>query len=286
MANPDNAHSGSVKKISVIVPENPFVRDGSGSVQHCLAALNVADLMEWWPGTPHSPHRDPKKVRAIQRALDWKRVAHIAAYLLQKEIVDAPKKLDTHFRGIYGPKAGEPGRQWPPKVPNVVGFEKSTYPTFSNVLLHVNGARVKELEDGVAQLKFDANDEDLNFSVIDGQHRINGAFFAVNLLNEGKEKNKLARWDIPAEIFLNLDEPKGPPRRQAQIFIDVNFNQKKVDRSLVADLFPTARGATATLDDKQQCKNNFVFLWASGCGHKSGPDDVAPIWTDGESFKV
>ncbi len=37
---------------------------------------------------------------------------------------------------------------------------------------------------------------------------------------------------------------------------------------------------------KQQCKNNFVFLWASGCGHKSGPDDVAPIWTDGESFKV
>ena len=41
---------------------------------------------------------------------------------------------------------------------------------------------------------------------------------------------------------------------RAQIFIDVNFYQKKVDRSLVADLFPTARGC-APLDDKERAQD-------------------------------
>ncbi len=270
MINPDSGKPESVKKISVIVPRNPFVRDEAGKVKHCLAALDVMELMEWWPGTPHSPHRDPKKVQAIQRSLDWKRVARIAAYLLQREIVDAPQKLDKYFRQIYGPKAREPGRQWPPKVPRVIGFEKSTYPTFPSVLLHVNGASVETRKNNTAELKidaneqspnfsvlkFDPNDRGLNFSVIDGQHRINGAFFAVKLLNEEKSRTKEeSGWDIPAEIFLDLDEKDQPPKRQAQIFIDVNFNQKKVDRSLVADLFPTARGDTGTLDDKERSQD-------------------------------
>ena len=253
--------SSFVQAISVIVPENPFVRGERGDVKHCLAALNVMKLMEWWPGMPHSPHRKPDKVRAIQRSLDWKRVAQIAAYLLQSEIVDAPMKLEWCFKKIYGTKAGEPGRQWPPKLPKVIGFEKSTYPTFSNVLLHVNGAKVKELirgQTGTAQLIFDESDADLNFSVINGQHRINGAYFAVMLLKEEKESNKQkadAKWEIPAEIFLDLDPAGDPPRRQAQIFIDVNFYQKKVDRSLVADLFPTARGPGETLDDKERSQD-------------------------------
>lgn len=38
-----------------------------------------------------------------------------------------------------------------------------------------------------------------------------------------------------------MDEAGAEPKRQAQIFIDVNLYQKKVDRSLVADLFPTTR---------------------------------------------
>src|SRR6266446_4708887 len=99
--------------------------------------------MEWWPGQPHTPHRDANKVRAIQRSLDWKRVAQIAAYLLQEEILEAPDQIDTCFRPIYEPKKSDPGRQWPPKVPRVVGFEPSQFPTFSNVLLHVNGAVIK-----------------------------------------------------------------------------------------------------------------------------------------------
>jgi hypothetical protein len=96
--------SQSIQKISVIVPTNPFVRSNLQAVEHCLAALDVEKLMEWWPGQPHTPHRSADKVRAIQWSLDWKRVAQIAAYLLQREIVDAPDRLDEFFRGIYEPK--------------------------------------------------------------------------------------------------------------------------------------------------------------------------------------
>src|SRR5688572_737156 len=107
-------------QLSVIVPENPFSSSDMQDKQHCLCALDVDKLMEWWPGTPHSPHRNSDKVRAIQRSLDWKRVAQIAAYLLQEEILDVPQRLDKYFKGIYQPKKSEPGRQWPPKVSRVV----------------------------------------------------------------------------------------------------------------------------------------------------------------------
>ncbi|MGO9540979.1 MAG: DGQHR domain-containing protein [Terriglobales bacterium] len=248
----------SIQTISVIVPANPFIPRG-GEVKHCLAALDVAKLMEWWPGTPHAPHRNPEKVRAIQRSLDWKRVAQIAAYLLQREIVDVPKRVVQYFGEIYGPKAGEPGREWPPRLPNVARFQRSAYPTFSNVLLHVNGATIEELSGNsssaqgeTAKLVFNENDKGLNFSVIDGQHRINGAYLAVCISRTEKQS---ANWEIPSEIFLDLDMPGSPPRRQAQIFIDVNAYQKKVDRSLVADLFPTARGRREPLDDKERAQD-------------------------------
>jgi DGQHR domain-containing protein len=256
---PVKSKSDSVQTISVIVPANPFIQSDGQDVKHCLAALDVVKLMDWWPGTPHAPHRNPDKVRAIQRSLDWKRVAQIAAYLLQSEIVDAPGKIANYFASIYGPKAGEPGREWPPRLPSVAKFQRSEYPTFSNVLLHVNGAAINPIETslsqhggGTASLSFDANDAKLNFSVIDGQHRINGAYLAVCILRETRH---LVTWEIPSEIFLDLDGRDAPPRRQAQIFIDVNFYQKKVDRSLVADLFPTARGARDPLDDMERAQD-------------------------------
>ena len=87
-----------LERISVIVPQNPFTRGRHGDKNHCLCALHVDQIMQWWPGTPHVPHRDPDKVRAIRRSLDWKRVVHIAAYLLQQEIRDAPDLLDKHFK--------------------------------------------------------------------------------------------------------------------------------------------------------------------------------------------
>ena len=256
MPQNDRDGQGTIEKISVIVPQNPFLRGELKNVRLCLAVLDVASLMEWWPGTPHAPHRNAQKVRTIQRSLDWKRVAQIAAYLLQREIVDTPAKLQRYFEDFYGQQSAEPGREWPPKLPQVAKFQRSGYPTFSNVLLHVNGAELDErahgLEPGVAHLIFDKESANLNFSVIDGQHRINGAYFAVCVL---REEHADAKWEIPAEIFIDLDKPNAPPRRQAQIFIDVNFYQKKVDRSLVADLFPTARGPREPLDDKERAQD-------------------------------
>ena len=248
-----------VQTISVIVPANPFVQRQGSDVTHCLAALDVTKLMQWWPGTPHAPHRDPEKVRAIQRSLDWKRVTQIAAYLLQREIIDVPDKIAEHFGEIYGPKSGEPGREWPPRLSKVAKFQRSEYPTFSNVLLHVNGATVQRdphhstSEGGsTAELVFNEDDPQLNFSVIDGQHRINGAYLAICIYRESKPE---ATWQIPSEIFLDLDKRGSAPRRQAQIFIDVNAYQKKVDRSLVADLFPTARGGRTPLDTKERAQD-------------------------------
>jgi len=247
---------GSIQRISVIVPKSPFIQGELQRVRHCVTALDVAKLMEWWPGKPHFPHRRLDKVRTIQRSLDWKRVAQIGAYLLQREIVDAPEKLAKYFGDFYGAEAGEPGREWPPKLTRVAKFQRSGYPTFSNVLLHVNGAELQEqssgLQDGVGKLIFDEGNSALNFSVIDGQHRINGAYFAVCLL---REEQPGRTWEIPAEIFIDLDKSGAPPRHQAQIFIDVNFYQKKVDRSLVADLFPTARGPREPLDNKERAQD-------------------------------
>lgn len=245
-----------MQTISVIVPKNPFVHHKLRDVKHCLAALDVEKLMQWWPGMPHVPHRKASKVRAIQRSLDWKRVAQIAAYLLQDEIVDAPDKLDMVFGEVYEPKANDPGRQWPPRVPKVVGYQPSGFPMFSNVLLHVNGASLVKSNnnDDIADLTFNDQSNKLDFAVIDGQHRINGAYLAVRLLNESKSEEKIA-WEIPAEIFLDLDRADQPPEHQAQIFIDVNFYQKKVDKSLVADLFPTARGKREPLGNIERAQD-------------------------------
>lgn len=245
----------SIQKLSVIVPENPFATNELKSKHHCLCALNVDKLMQWWPGMPHSPNRSASKVKAIQRSLDWKRVAQIAAYLLQAEIVDAPIKINKYFGQIYEPKKNETGRQWPPKVNKVIGYQRSEFPTFSNVLIHVNGAIIQEINvsgEEAANLVFNEYDKQLNFSVIDGQHRINGAYLAICIL---RETNKTAKWEIPAEIFLDLDPANSAPTKQAQIFIDVNFYQKKVDRSLVEDLFPTARGNRDALDQKERAQD-------------------------------
>ena len=240
-------------RISVIVPNNPFIPEGLQEKRHCLCAIDVDELMDLWPGTPHRPNPDPSKVKAIQRSLDWKRVAHIAAYLLQEEIIDAPQKLDQYFSPIYEPKKNEPGREWPPKVNKVITFQPSEFPIFSNVLIHVNGAKIEDLEGvkGIGDLVYQNNDPKLILSVIDGQHRVNGAYFALCIR---REKDKAAKWQIPAEIFLDLD-PEGKTSMQAQIFIDVNFNQKKVDRSLVADLYPTARSFRETFGNKERAQD-------------------------------
>lgn len=246
------ADQNQIESISVIVPENPFAKQSSAKV--CLCALDVEKLMEWWPGTPAFPHRNPAKVRSIQRSLDWKRVAHIAAYLLQKELIDVGEQIEKYFGEIYEPLKYEPGREWPPKVGPVIGYQRSVYPSFSNVLLHVNGAEVvpDPKEPQAAFLRFKPVDEKFSLSVIDGQHRINGAYLAVKIL---QESDPSIRWEVPAQVFVDLDQLNSQPQHQAQIFIDINFNQKKVDRSLVADLFPTARGERRPLDNIERAQD-------------------------------
>jgi DGQHR domain-containing protein len=137
-----------------------------------------------------------------------------------------------------------------------VGYERSEFRVFSNVLVHVNGAKLETFkvdgEEEAAELQFNEDDPHLYFSVIDGQHRINGAYFAVSLR---RKEQPSVRWELPAQVFLDLDKPENPPRFQAQIFIDVNYYQKKVDRSLVADLFPTTRSGCDPIDDKERAQD-------------------------------
>jgi len=226
--------------ISVIVPKNPFTPPDLENVRHCLCALDVEQLMEWWPGLPHKPHPDAKEVKAIQRSLDWKRVAQIAAYLLQEEIEDCGERLNEVFGPIYKPKKNDPGREWPPQIRGTIKYAKSSFPFFTNVLVHVNGAAFHaDSKLGTAKIGLDPSAKNFRLSVIDGQHRINGAYFALMLR---RKTNQEARFEVPTAIFLDLDPTGAEPRRQAQVFIDVNLYQKKVDRSLVADLFPTTRG--------------------------------------------
>jgi DGQHR domain-containing protein len=241
-----------IERISVVVPVNPFTPPDLTSVHHCLCALDVEKLMEWWPGLPHKPNPDPKKVKAIQRSLDWKRVAQIAAYLLQEEIEDCGNLLDEVFGPIYEPRKNEPGREWPPPIRGNVKFARSSFPFFSNVLVHVNGVRfVEQTLAGTAEIGLDPSAKDFSLAVIDGQHRINGAYFALVIR---RKKSPGAKFDVPTEIFIDLDAAGSEPKRQAQIFIDVNLYQKKVDRSLVADLFPTTRG-DGPLDRKDRAQD-------------------------------
>lgn len=236
----------------MVVPVNPFTPPELKDVHHCLCALNVEKLMEWWPGLPHKPHPDPKKVKAIQRSLDWKRVAQIGAYLLQEEIEDCGDLLDEIFSPIYHPKKNDPGREWPPQIRGTVKHARSSFPFFTNVLVHVNGATFTSRDLFVtAEIGINPAAAGFQLAVIDGQHRVNGAYFAL-MLRRKKDPN--ATFEIPAEIFLDLDPKGAEPRRQAQIFIDVNLYQKKVDRSLVADLFPTTRG-DGPLDRKDRAQD-------------------------------
>ena len=129
-------------------------------------------------------------------------------------------------------------------MPRVVKYQRSEFPTFSNVLLHVNGAKLEEEGEGKRWLSCVSTNwmRTSTSLLLTASTESMAHYFAVSLL---QEKQSDAKWEIPAEIFIDLDDPETPPHNQAQIFIDVNFYQKKVDRSLVADLFPTARGRAA-----------------------------------------
>jgi hypothetical protein len=88
----------TLQKVAVLVPANPFIQKNLREISQCLAVLDVQKMMEWCPGKPYTQHRDPNKLTAIQRSLDWKRVAQIDPYLLQQEIVDAQARDIINFQ--------------------------------------------------------------------------------------------------------------------------------------------------------------------------------------------
>ena len=73
----------------------------------------------------------------------------------------------------------------------------------------MNGAKIEPLKGGAGHLVFDEDDKDLRFSVIDGQHRINGAYFAVCIL---RKKQSDVKWEFSLEIFIDLGQSWRAPK--------------------------------------------------------------------------
>lgn len=81
-------------------------------------------------------------------------------------------------------------------------------------------------------------------SVIDGQHRLAGFDFV--------EKEDRLKMQLPCAIFLDL-----PKAYQANIFATINFNQKRVDKSLAYQLF----GYELDENDNKKWSPNLVSLF-------------------------
>ena len=100
--------------------------------------------------------------------------------------------------------------------------------------------------------------EDGRFFIVDGQHRL---YSMKSLYEELSKKDKLSdddrfileylkKYRFNCTVLLNFDLWE-----QARVFADVNFNQKKVDRSL----YYTIYGMKYSEDEKDQ-RNNSIFI--------------------------
>ncbi|MDE5793902.1 MAG: DGQHR domain-containing protein [Muribaculaceae bacterium] len=100
--------------------------------------------------------------------------------------------------------------------------------------------------------------EDGRFFIVDGQHRL---YSMKSLYEELSQKDKLSEDDrfileyiknyrFNCTVLLNFDLWE-----QARVFADVNFNQKKVDRSL----YYTIYGMKYSEDEKDQ-RDNYIFI--------------------------
>lgn len=87
-------------------------------------------------------------------------------------------------------------------------------------------------------------------SIIDGQHRLQG-FTDLDL-----------DMDIPCSIFIDL-----PPSMQAYVFSTINFNQKKVDKSLAYQLF----GYQMDESDSDLWSPDILAVKISRIFHADGP---------------
>jgi len=106
-------------------------------------------------------------------------------------------------------------------------FDKDNYENFSHDEIFI-----QEKEDGnIYEINIPKSIDDL-FVIVDGQHR----FKALETIYNLREKNNKP-FDVDLNIMFlfnhTIDE-------QAEIFTNVNFNQKAMNRSLVYDIFGTS----------------------------------------------
>lgn len=103
-------------------------------------------------------------------------------------------------------------------MPNSIILSANYYDTDE---LEVDGGKRWEVVEENGRMYIDVPDENLKIcSIIDGQHRINGFVGSQVVMN------------LPCSVFIDL-----PPSLQAFVFSTINFNQKKVDKSLAYQLF-------------------------------------------------
>lgn len=113
-------------------------------------------------------------------------------------------------------------------------------------------------------INYDSKDRKLIFPleycsawIIDGQHRVFS--FIKTIYKELSEKNK-GNFELPVVIFKNLDITS-----QSKLFVDINYNQKKIDPTLLCDL------TTVIKDMKNE------LTWPSLLGYSLNKDENSPL---------
>lgn len=159
-----------------------------------------------------------------------------AAVLLQVTYSDPLRLLDTAPSKSTYSLRGSQREESLKKLREIGGFINTTEAAFPNsIILAANFNQNGELEEDInLQWRIDdGGDEGCDqliiptekalASIIDGQHRLHGFEYA--------HSSKL-EMELLCAIYLDLPNPY-----QAYLFATINFNQKKVDRSLAYELF-------------------------------------------------
>ena len=213
-----------------------FVLNGNESQQKLLIQANIP-FMELYKNATFTFMRDPindpyeiiDKVphnEFYQRRTDPKRVKEIARYI---------RKSVMNQYGGYG--------------------VATLFPTAMLVAASVEDTDFKVGE--TVNLDMDALNEN-SLYIVDGQHRLMGMKMLyeelTNSVMRSKEEDYLLRfmqdYVFNCTILLNFDLWE-----QAQVFADVNFNQKKVDKSLYYTIYGMQYSTNPA-----DCNRNYIYI--------------------------
>lgn len=157
----------------------------------------------------------PEERLKVQRSLDTRR---------QKEIADYAWQSDATFpTSVTLSASSEYVHVLEGSSELVIGVELEDSSE--------DGGEVKALvvQDGERKRRFGEIPDGQTVAVIvDGQHRIEG----LRLAGAASEKSELSGFNIPFVFMFDLS-----PEDMAKIFVTINSTQRKVDKSLISDLF-------------------------------------------------